>query len=803
MPDNSQKLQLIQAIRQSGYPGSVTEVFQAYDQGQDLIGQWVQQQEQQQQMQEMQQQGPQGPQGMAQGGPSLPPPNRKPDGRVSQPDVNQPLSNDQGHLVQSQTPSDVGIQDLPTGPARPQRIQVREGGIRQYKKGGVRKSKSYIEKFRSGGGIFRTKKQKEIDEANQNILKGNFYETPTIWGTDNSEYDEDYNLYANTIEELGQESLSYNDYVKNIKKYGHNITNQMYTSDGKIKLPTGVVGSDPTLGFDPHTGDFNTMSSLNKMYNVGVEGKSFLPEGFDFNTYDPNKTWLDNTPGLINEVDVNDVVGENNPYAYENYDDINKLNYLDQDAPVNEFGLTDAEMITANNQIKYNSRYGGGTGILGYNTDQGIPVSNTNFMGTNYGDYLNAQKQFKTNQMTGAVHKAGSDFTGAIGDMATDLAMAPVNFGKWAWNNPKDAALLGVDVLAGIGVTAGAAEPITTGLGASWLAYRGGDAFYKQYKRNQANPELYDPIGFNLETGLNASYFLPGMSTYGRGANTAFKYGRTLPFKQTGQHLLGQAVTGTKNLGTGLKTTFTKTPFRNTFSNTINKGTSTVPINTKYGLGANIQNRFGNTTIGRTFNTNVQNTQKSWNLLTNPKSIPFESPMSTRLFTNKNMIRVPTGSNTYKVIAPGSQINTAGGAYNMFRGGVGTAYSGLKTLTMPLSMYGIGEHLSSPSNFTSLDKNLEFGTDLANTMLGGQTLGDAIKIGTYAGQGKTDKAWTQGLGLLSPFKTVTKFKKTYDKIKGFGDPNKFFSQSTTSPLLQPDYSKGIQINPNATSLFKT
>ena len=52
MPDNSQKLQLIQAIRQSGYPGSVTEVFQAYDQGQDLIGQFVQQQEQEQQMQE-------------------------------------------------------------------------------------------------------------------------------------------------------------------------------------------------------------------------------------------------------------------------------------------------------------------------------------------------------------------------------------------------------------------------------------------------------------------------------------------------------------------------------------------------------------------------------------------------------------------------------------------------------------------------------------------------------------------------------------------------------------------------------
>ena len=102
MPDNSQKLELIQAIRQSGYPGSATEVFQAYDQGQDLVGQWVQQQQQQQEMQ--QQQSPQDPQGMGPGGPPPPPPNRRPDGRVSQPNVNQSIDNNQGHLVQSQNP---------------------------------------------------------------------------------------------------------------------------------------------------------------------------------------------------------------------------------------------------------------------------------------------------------------------------------------------------------------------------------------------------------------------------------------------------------------------------------------------------------------------------------------------------------------------------------------------------------------------------------------------------------------------------------------------------------------------------
>ena len=80
-------------------------------------------------------------------------------------------------------------------------------------------------------------------------------------------------------------------------------------------------------------------------------------------------------------------------------------------------------------------------------------------------------------------------------------------------------------------------------------------------------------------------------------------------------------------------------------------------------------------------------------------------------------------------------------------------------------------------------------------MFGGQLIGDALKIGAYTAQGKKEKAATQAVGLLSPFKTVTKFKKTYDKIKGFGNPNKLFSQSTTSPPLQ--------INPNTTNLFKT
>ena len=151
MPDNSQKLQLIQAIRQSGFPGSATDVFSAYDQGRDLIGEFVAQQQQQQEQQEQQQSQQQGNQGMAQGGPPQPPPMNRPDGRVSQPNVNQPVDNNQGHLVQAGDTQNVGIQDLPTGPAQSQMIQARKGGVKKYRAGGIKKAKPYISKYEHGG----------------------------------------------------------------------------------------------------------------------------------------------------------------------------------------------------------------------------------------------------------------------------------------------------------------------------------------------------------------------------------------------------------------------------------------------------------------------------------------------------------------------------------------------------------------------------------------------------------------------------------------------------------------------------
>ena len=54
MPTNESRRDILNRVKASGYPGSITEAFIAADQGIDLVGQYQAQLEQQQQQQEMQ-----------------------------------------------------------------------------------------------------------------------------------------------------------------------------------------------------------------------------------------------------------------------------------------------------------------------------------------------------------------------------------------------------------------------------------------------------------------------------------------------------------------------------------------------------------------------------------------------------------------------------------------------------------------------------------------------------------------------------------------------------------------------------
>ena len=141
MLTNETRRNILDRVKASGYPGGVSEAFRAAEQGVDVVDQFVkQQQQEQQQQQEMQasQQQMQGNEGMSQreSSPPLPPMNR-PDGRISPPNVNQPIDNNQGHLVQSENTQNVGIQSLPTGSAQGQVIQAKNGGVRKYNHGGT------------------------------------------------------------------------------------------------------------------------------------------------------------------------------------------------------------------------------------------------------------------------------------------------------------------------------------------------------------------------------------------------------------------------------------------------------------------------------------------------------------------------------------------------------------------------------------------------------------------------------------------------------------------------------------------
>ena len=48
MLDNQTRRELLSKARQTGFPGSILDVFAAYEQGKDLIGEFQQQQSQQQ-----------------------------------------------------------------------------------------------------------------------------------------------------------------------------------------------------------------------------------------------------------------------------------------------------------------------------------------------------------------------------------------------------------------------------------------------------------------------------------------------------------------------------------------------------------------------------------------------------------------------------------------------------------------------------------------------------------------------------------------------------------------------------------
>ena len=143
MPTNETRRELLNRAKASGFPGSITEVFQAADQGIDLIEQHQMQQQQEQEMQvantpEQQETGLREQHAMGNTQASMAFPDVQPNQSFNTVGMEAPIDiqkiDNQGHLVESYKNVPPGIQDLPTGPSEGTIIESPAA----YQKGGLR-----------------------------------------------------------------------------------------------------------------------------------------------------------------------------------------------------------------------------------------------------------------------------------------------------------------------------------------------------------------------------------------------------------------------------------------------------------------------------------------------------------------------------------------------------------------------------------------------------------------------------------------------------------------------------------------
>lgn len=120
--DNVTRRGLLTRHRQSQFPGSILDVFKAYDQGVDLIGEFEQQQMQVAQTPEQQQQGLRPAHQAGNVNQSMAFPNVPPNTPFNTMGMKAPIDikkfDEQGHLVKSYDNVPPGVQNLPTGPQR-------------------------------------------------------------------------------------------------------------------------------------------------------------------------------------------------------------------------------------------------------------------------------------------------------------------------------------------------------------------------------------------------------------------------------------------------------------------------------------------------------------------------------------------------------------------------------------------------------------------------------------------------------------------------------------------------------------
>ena len=167
MPTNETRRELLNRAKASGFPGSITDVFQAADQGIDLIEQHQMQQQQEQEMQvantpEEQETGLREQHAAGNTQASMAFPDVQPNQSFNTVGMAAPIDiqkiDDQGHLVESYENVPPGIQDLPTGPSEGTIIESPAA----YQKGGF----DYSKKFDYSPEAIKERQSKGVDYEN-------------------------------------------------------------------------------------------------------------------------------------------------------------------------------------------------------------------------------------------------------------------------------------------------------------------------------------------------------------------------------------------------------------------------------------------------------------------------------------------------------------------------------------------------------------------------------------------------------------------------------------------------------------
>ena len=265
---NSERRQLLDRFRSSGMGGSIMDVYKAYDQGQDIVADYLQEQGRDQPATlttpEEQEEGlrPYHAAGDLQKSAVFKdvPPNTPFNTNGMKVPINIDKYNQEGHLVESHKSIPPGVRNIPTGPYKGDVIETPAKG---YQKGGFVNKKKKARSLREGKGVV----QNDDGRESTHLMVSDVIDNPTgeyhVWP---SIYADSKNNYSDQTEDQAKERGEYFTFKnkKRADKFAYGSWKKgkdkreamkdyrtIKKQTGGIVSSTGASADNPTMdGFD-------------------------------------------------------------------------------------------------------------------------------------------------------------------------------------------------------------------------------------------------------------------------------------------------------------------------------------------------------------------------------------------------------------------------------------------------------------------------------------------------------------------------------------------------------------------------